>query len=301
MLRQISLVFSCCIIGATSFSPSRPVQQIAPGVFYYFGDELQHKPANCVWVVFDDYVLAIDANYPWGAQEILKEIKKTTSKPVRFLFDTHYHHDHSFGNGIFALAGATIVSTGVTLTEMHTLGQQEWDNGSDYSGRNMKPYRRVFPSLTFNDSLVFDDGTHRVELIKMGPAHTAGDGIAWLPKEKILITGDLFVNGNPWGNNVEDPDADYLKWLKVLDKMAGWNPVMVIPGHGIPGTKNSLLEQRDFLSDMFTQVSDGIKAGKSKEQLLQEIDLSKHPGYGQNKVSVGRSIRGMYDQLSAKQ
>ena len=63
--------------------------------------------------------------------------------------------------------------------------------------------------------MVFDDGEHRVELIRMGPAHTAGDGVAYLPKEKILVTGDLFVNGNPWGNNVADANADYEKWFDV--------------------------------------------------------------------------------------
>src|ERR1039458_8340917 len=81
------------------------VRQLAPGVFYYWGDELQQKSANCVWVVFRDYVLAVDANYPWGAQEILAEIKKTTGKPVRFLFDTHYHDDHTMGNSVFGDAG----------------------------------------------------------------------------------------------------------------------------------------------------------------------------------------------------
>lgn len=44
---------------------TKPVRELAPGVYYYFGDELQHKSANCTWIVFKDYVLVIDANYPW--------------------------------------------------------------------------------------------------------------------------------------------------------------------------------------------------------------------------------------------
>ena len=70
-----------------------------------------------------------------------------------------------------------------------------WDNMNGIRiivGRACKDTGREFPAMTFNDSLVFDDGEHRVELIKMGPAHTSGDGIAYLPKEKILATGDLF-------------------------------------------------------------------------------------------------------------
>jgi cyclase len=127
----------------------------------------------------------------------------------------------------------------------------------------------------------------------MGPAHTAGDGVAYLPKEKILITGDLCVNGNPWGNNVDDAHADYDKWLQVLETMAGWDVKIVIPGHGEPGTVETLKEQRSYLKDMLDKVRRGIKAGRSKEQLIREIDLSSHPVYGENKVSIARSIGDM--------
>ena len=100
----------------------RPVKELAPGVYYYFGDESRKMSANCLWVLFNDYVIVIDANYPWGAQEIIQEIRKTTKKPIRFVFNTHYHHDHTFGNSVFADSGATIVSTNETAIEMKTLG-----------------------------------------------------------------------------------------------------------------------------------------------------------------------------------
>lgn len=287
-------LFAVSLIHANA--QSKPVKEIAPGVFYYFGDESKQKSANCTWIVFKDYVLAIDANYPWGAEEILQEIKKTTDKPIRFVFNTHYHHDHTFGNANFADAGATVVSTAKTAEEMRTLGQYEWNHG--YSPRDMKGYRREYPTLLFNDTLVFDDSVHRVELIRMGPAHTAGDGVAWLPKEKILVTGDLFVIGIPWGNNVADPHADYDKWLKVLETMELWNPKIVIPGHGEPSTMKELKDQQLYLGDMLQQVRNGIKAGKTKQQLVNEVDLSKHPVYGDNKVSIRRSVGDMYDRLT---
>src|SRR5215212_5037438 len=150
-MSKLFFVFITLWISNHLAAQNKLVRQLAPGVYYYFGDEKQQKSANCTWIVFKDYVLAIDANYPWGAEEILQEIKKTTRNPVRFVFNTHYHHDHTFGNGIFADAKATIVSTATTAEEMHTLGKYEWDHGSAYSGRNMAPYRRVFPSLLFND------------------------------------------------------------------------------------------------------------------------------------------------------
>jgi len=294
-----AIIFILTLFISVSLSAqTRPVRELAPGVFYYFGDELKQKSANCLWIVFKDYVLAIDANYPWGAEEIITAVRKTTARPIRFVFNTHYHHDHTFGNSVFVDSGATIVSTKETAAEMHTLGQHEWDHGTEYSGRSMKGFRREFPSLTFDQRLVFDDGEHRVELIKMGPAHTRGDGVAYLPKEKILVTGDLCVNGNPWGNNVGDPDVDYDKWLNVLDTMSTWDIKTVVPGHGGLGTTETLKQQRSYLADMFGQVRRGIKAGKSKEELVKEIDLSNHPVYGENKVSNERSIRLMFDKLS---
>jgi len=293
-MRKTLLAIAICAT-SLAFSQDVPVREIAPDVFYYFGDELRHRSANCVWIVFDEYVVVVDANYPWGAKDILEEIHKTTDKPVRFVVNTHYHHDHTFGNGIFRDAGAVIVSSAAACQEMKTLGRREWDQ--NYSGQPLEGYTQVFPSVTFVDSLAFDDGVHRVEIIMMGPAHTAGDVVVWLPRERILVTGDLFVNGNPWGNNVADPNVDYDRWLNVLDTLASWNPVMVIPGHGKPATTKNLKWQRDYLADLFRQVRAGIGQGRTKEELIKSITLDYHPVYGENKVSTARSVGAMYDNL----
>ena len=73
-----------------------------------------------------------------------------------------------------------------------------------------------------------------------------------------------------------------------------------MPGHGDLGTVETLKQQRSYLEDMLNKVRQGIKAGKSKEQLVKEIDLGKHPVYGANKVSNMRSIGCMYDKLLSK-
>ena len=85
--------------------------------------------------------------------------------------------------------------------------------------------------ITFSDRLVFDDGTQRVELIKLGPSHSKGDGVAYLPKEKVVATGDLCVTW-PYGNNVGDADADYDRWVRALEEIASWGPKIVVPGTG---------------------------------------------------------------------
>jgi hypothetical protein len=80
--------------------------------------------------------------------------------------------------------------------------------------------------------------------------------------------------------------------------MESWKPRIIIPGHGEPSTTKELKDQRLYLSDMLQQVRKGIKAGKSREQLVNDVDLSKHPVYGENKVSIRRSVGDMYDHLT---
>lgn len=73
----------------------RSVRQIAPGVVHRFGDRDVRQPANTSWIEFRDFVVVIEANTPWGIRDILPEIQKTTSKSIRYVFDTHYHWDHT--------------------------------------------------------------------------------------------------------------------------------------------------------------------------------------------------------------
>src|SRR5437879_13081213 len=89
-------------------SQSSLVREVAPGVFVRLAEPDKKIIANTGWIVFRDYVLVIDANFPWGARAILADVRKTTSKPIRYVFDTHYHGDHAFGNSIWVDAGATI-------------------------------------------------------------------------------------------------------------------------------------------------------------------------------------------------
>jgi cyclase len=265
-------------------SQGNPVRELAPGVFFWQGDHIRKVPANCTWIVFKDYVLVIDANFPQAAKEILPLIRKSTDKPVRFLFDTHWHLDHSAANGVYVEAGAAIVCSMPCAEELRTKGRQA----------------RVPPapaSITFADRMVFDDGTHRVELTRLGPAHSKGDAVAYLPHEKILVSGDLCVNWN-WGNNVADPDADHDNWIRVLDDLAQWDMQTLVPGHGSLGKTETLRAQRAYLADMLEKVRTGLRDGKPADQLAKEADFSRHGSFGENVESNATSIRAMYRKLS---
>jgi glyoxylase-like metal-dependent hydrolase (beta-lactamase superfamily II) len=287
---------------AAARSQQPAVRELAPGVFFWQGDHVLRKPANCTWVVFKDYVLVIDANFPWAAREILAEIRRTTDKPVRFVFNTHYHSDHTFGNSVFVDAGASVVSSQECAADFRARGKAAWDRWKDTGGHSLTGSRLEYPSMTFADKLIFDDGEHRVELIKVGPGHTKGDAVAYLPKEQILATGDLCVNWT-WGNNVGDVDADYDGWIRILDELARWDVQILVPGHGSLGTTETLRGQREYISDMLQQVRAGLRAGKTADQLASEIDLSKHGSFGSDQHAPGMSnassIRAMYRKVAA--
>ena len=295
-------------------SQDQKVTQLAPGVFFWQGDTVIRQPSNCVWVVFNDYVLVIDANFPWGAREILREIQRTTNKPIRFVFNTHYHADHGFGNGVFMDAGATIVSSRECREESLSKGELDWrnqilnraqrPNASEHDKTvaeesRAKGYRVEHPTLLFDGRMAFDDGERRVELIRVGPGHTIGDAVAYLPKEKILVTGDLCVNWTS-GNNTGDRDADPENWIKVLDTLAQWDLKTVVPGHGRLGTTDILRGQRAYLEDMVAQVRAGITAEKTADQLVQSIDLSRHRPWGATPSANASSIRAIHRRLFAR-
>jgi cyclase len=302
-MRRREFIVSIPIISAAAYGQdpaSTRVHRLAPSVYCWLGDRPTHQQTNVGWVVFRDYVLVIDANFPWAAPRIISEIRKTTDKPVRFVFNTHYHADHSYGNIVFVRAGASVVATQAFAREFdrYALG-----DARDQVKAPPAPHQFQWPlanaSVRFRDSLVFDDGEERVELIRMGPAHTSGDGVAYLPKQQILFVGDLAVNWTR-GNNLSDPEANYEGWLRVLDEMAGWKLKVVVPAHGDFGTAETLRAQRVYLDAVLLQVKTGIKQGKSVNQLVRENDLARYKPFGGDANENADAIRDAYHYYTSK-
>ncbi len=284
------------LLFAAAYSQGSRTRELAPGVWFWQGNRDIQQPANCGWILFRDYVLVIDANFPWGAREILPEIKKTTSKPIRFVFDTHYHGDHAYGNSVFVDAGAAIVCSQDCATELRTKGQAGWDKNTATGEFSLKPYRLEHPSIVFGDGMVFDDGEHRVELKRMGPGHSKGDAVAYLPKEKILFAGDLCVNWKS-GNNTSDRDADHQNWVRALNAMARWDVRTVVPGHGAIGTTDTLRAQAAYLDDIWQQVAAGRREGKTAEELSKSIDLARHGDFAASAQGNASAVRAMYGKV----
>ncbi|HEY6331153.1 MAG TPA: MBL fold metallo-hydrolase [Blastocatellia bacterium] len=249
------------------------VDQLADDVYFHEGDLVKSGHCNNGWIIFEDYVLVIDANFPSGARLILPKIRALTDKPIRFAFDTHHHGDHTYGNQVWVDNGAVpIAHTGV-LEEMkrYETGYYggppgRWEAAAkqrpDMKDTHLKP-----PSVLFPRDLIFDDGKHRVELMHLGVAHTHGDALAWLPKERILFTGDACVNG-PY-NFVGDGNVE--QWIKTLDAAKTLGARVICPGHGPRDAGELLGFQQKFFQAVWTGVAKLVDAKKSAAEVRDAV------------------------------
>jgi cyclase len=271
------------------------VHLAGPGVYYRQSEDEKKIIATTSWIEFRDFLVVIDANYPWGARAIIPDIRKTTAKPVRFVLDTHYHADHSYGNGEFAALGATIISSDATAEDSIQRNTRSWAQNSDAGVFDLKQYSQVHPQLTFHDRIAIDDGERRLELIRLGPAHTRGDVVAWLPKERIVFTGDLCTTRAQ--NNLSDPGFDPGGWLRALSAMEEMNPAIVIPGHGMQGTVEALRGQRAYLAAIIDAVNAGLAKGNTVEQLQKSINLDAHKPWSDSEKRNAAAIAAIYQKL----
>jgi cyclase len=251
---------SLCVVAILPLrAQEAPPKLVAPGVWFLLGDA--HKGySNSVLIEMDRYLILVDPSYPGRTRELMQAIPKLSPKPVRYVFDTHAHGDHSYGNSLWTKAGATTLATVGVRDEMARYEPERWraamgkrDDVRELGESNVEPPKMVFRGRRF----VLRDRTREVDFLYLGWAHTRGDGWVWLPKGHILCTGDAAVNGprnKLW-------DANVANWPRVLDKAAALRPTFVLPGHGVAGGVEILTGQAQFLRDLRAAVEGDVQRG----------------------------------------
>ena len=243
------------------------VKQIAPGVWFREGEIKDKGHCNNIWIEMKDYLIVVDANFPSGAEACLADIKKTSKKPVKYVFDTHHHGDHAYGNPVWTKLGATTLAYVGVAEEMKRYEPAGWQSAAktrkDVAALNLataEPPKQTFKEKQF----VLEDGSRKVEFHFFGWAHTRGDGFVYLPKENIICTGDAVVNGpyNYLGH------ANSANWPNVIDQAKALKASTILPGHGTPGGSEVLTGQRQFFVELRKAVSDAVKSGKKLEDLV---------------------------------
>jgi glyoxylase-like metal-dependent hydrolase (beta-lactamase superfamily II) len=252
------------------------MQELATGVYAYIQRHGELGISNAGLIVDREESTVIDAlMVPSMTRRFLSAIKKVTSTPVLRLVNTHHHIDHTGGNFLFA--GAEIVSHSycrdqiiATGLPVQVLQQLMPKFASEYSRLKLS-----VPCVTFEKTLVFHQAGRRVELRHLGPAHTYGDALVYLPEDRVLFSGDLaffYVTPLAFQGHVGN-------WIKVADRILEMDVETIVPGHGPIGGKQQLAEMRSYLVLIRREARKRFLAGMSPDEASRDIKLGVYSGW----------------------
>jgi alkyl sulfatase BDS1-like metallo-beta-lactamase superfamily hydrolase len=274
-------------------------------------------------LVIIDSTESIDA-----AEKILKEFRKITDKPIRYLIYTHGHLDHVQGASVFVKDSPNlkVIATKdcvefmkkdfVEMKEFHSRSRlnQAGLSALEFSRKlpRESPVHTVctnddliWPTVTFDKKYTFTLGGKRFELY-----HTAGETpdhlMVWLPKERALFCGDLYYMSFP---NLSTPMLEprpVRQWYESLDHMISLKPVYLIPGHtaaitGEDKVCSVLTNYSAAIRYVYEKTIQCINEGKSVDEAVQTVklpnNLSKLPYLQEFYGRVDWSVRGIYQGI----
>lgn len=253
------------------------VQQLAPGAFVWIpddvmdqnGDPLFSRAGNVGFVITSDGVVVIDtANNPFHAREVLYEIRQRTDLPVRLVIDLGAQGDQMLGNEVFAEQHAEILSTASAAAGMRAY-QQQLAHRMTFDTtlpERMRGIHFTLPTRTFEGETSIQIGAQQVQIRAFdcgAKGNPGSDAVVYLPGQKALFLGDLYVNGYV----PEIGGRDLRRWIGALGMLSKWNAETYVPGHGNPGNVYAVKNFQGFLEWLNAGVREGLKKGEPLEQV----------------------------------
>ncbi|MGI4951874.1 MAG: MBL fold metallo-hydrolase, partial [Janthinobacterium lividum] len=201
--------------------------ELAPGLYGYTAE----GDPNSGVVIGDDSVLVVDAQAtPAMAAGVVARIRTVTDKPIRHVVLTHYHAVRVLGASGYK--GAEVIASDTCRDMIAERGQQDADSEIGrfprlFRGKDSIP-GLTWPNLTFHRRMTLYLGQREVQIIHIGRSHTAGDTVVWLPKERVLFSGDVVEFGaTPYCG-----DAHFTDWPATLDAVQALGAEALVPGRG---------------------------------------------------------------------
>ena len=323
-------------IGANYQSPAFTFNKITDGVYHAVGTGSIVVMSNAAIIEGDRDVLVVDSHVsPGGAWALQEELKAITTKPIRWVVNSHYHFDHSHGNQIYGpevqiighdftraqmvagksqdspareffvggvantikalegrLAAATDEKTRAQIQEQLAIQRNHLE------GTNaVKP---TPPTLTLSQSMTLHLGSREVRLLFLGRGHTAGDVVVYLPKERLVATGDLLINGPSYMG-----DAFFTDWIQTMETLKGVEFDTILPGHGRAMNGKAALDHwQAYLRDFWAQAQKFHKAGTPWEEAAKQVDLRgqsvNYPTIKAPGITPNHAMRRAYEILDGK-
>ena len=256
----VVLLFASCSATAQNFDSVEIKTSKVSGPVYM----LEGSGGNIGVLVGNDGVMLVDDEFAPLSEKIKKAIGAISDKPIRFIINTHFHGDHTDGNKIFGSEGSVIVAQENARKRMTT----------DYFFKAFKQEQKAMtyeglPKITFAESITFNMNGETVQVIHIKNAHTDGDAAIYFKESNVLHTGDAFVRyGLPFiddqgGGTIDGMINGAEQMLKMIN-----DETKIIPGHGQLSSKKDLQDYKKMLQTVRSRVADGIKAGKTMDQIV---------------------------------
>lgn len=282
-------------------------EKVAEGIYYATASGTLQVGANSPVFVNDNEALIIDSGTsPAAGRALIQDVKAITDKPVKYVIDSHYHYDHLFGNQVFG-ADVQIIGHDHTrdrlkantleqytfLTSVRPIPQrvealrqriaQETDpaqkttlerqvqNSLNYA-EQVKEVKQTPPNLTFDNTMTLVRGGREFKLLYLGRGHTDTDVVTYLPRERIVATGDLMESVLSYMG-----DSYPEEWIATLEKLKGLDFDTVLPGHGVPFKgKERITAFQEYLRDLLAQTNALRRQGVSADDAATKVDLTRH-------------------------
>ncbi len=316
------------------------IKPVVPGVYAAIAKPAYKVNCNAMIVELDDGMLVVDTHSkPSAARALIAQIKTLTDKPVKFVVDSHFHWDHYQGNEAYPSswpAGLEIISSQATRESIERRGIprvkheilsmpveieklkvdlaktgdgkqkaeiQETLRQAEAYFSELKQMQVTLPTLTFDHSLILHRKSRTVEILWFGKAHTDGDVFVYLPKEKVIATGDALQGWMPYMG-----DGYPYDWIKTLERAERLDFDYAVGGHGdVLRGKGTFDLWREYLTDLLTETEAAYGEGQSMANALKSVAARLRPKYaerfpsGKFDGSVVGNIQKAYRVVSGAQ
>jgi cyclase len=289
----------------------RGLHEVGDGVFAWLQPDGGWGWSNAGLVRGDGGSLLVDTLFDLRLTRAMLDAMApiTATDPIQTLVNTHANGDHCYGNQL--VTGAEVIASAASAAEMEALPPSALDvmktlDLGDAANRYVQgafgPFSFVdieppHPDRTFSDRLCLEVAGEPVELVEVGPAHTAGDVLVHLPDRSAVFTGDiLFIGGTPlvW-------DGPIRNWIDACDRILAFDCDVIVPGHGPLTDADGVQATADYLAFVHQEASRRHAAGLSATEAAWDIDLGDYGDWGEferialNVDAVYREIDESYE------
>jgi glyoxylase-like metal-dependent hydrolase (beta-lactamase superfamily II) len=249
------------------------------------------KGGTIAYYLSKDGIIVVDTEFPDPAQHLIAELKNQNNKPFKLLINTHHHGDHTGGN--IAFKG---------LVE-HVIGQENClSNYKRVAAEQKSEEKQLFQDITFKTEWKTKLGKEKIKAYYFGPAHTNGDAIIHFEHANIAHLGDLMFN-KVYPFIDKKAGASFKNWITVLDKTIATfsDDTLFIFGHGsknqVTGGKEDLKGMTNYIEQLLSLVDKQIKAGKSKEEILQITSIPNAGQWNDEFKQLKSNLDAAYSEL----